>query len=157
MTPEQRQRLEAALEAEHVYLCKHGDGVRTCDITKAFEEWLYLWAAHFLIGATDEGIKETEAVYQEINPSQEELDEEREELLKAKHVACPHCNAVNWLDDHKDQTTCGDCGRSLLRTFYVTVTERFEVKALDGEAAHEKVSDGDSPGEKSWEATEDPP
>lgn len=95
-------RLRAAIEEEHAGICRDQN---TCDISKAFDEGLYLWSAHMLIGATECPL--TEAAYVALEPMKEQLDAECAELLKCPHIRCAECNAVVWSDD--DEVTCGNC------------------------------------------------
>jgi hypothetical protein len=109
-TPALRSKLRAALEAEHVERC----GSSSCDIQAAFDHELYLWAAHLLVNATDEGIEQTEELLGAIDPSEKDLDAERDYLVRSvRHATCPACNAVNWSRDHFVNAVerCSNCGR----------------------------------------------
>lgn len=97
--------LAHALEIEHPCSAETDNA---CDIGKAMDCELYLWAARILTGATE--CPRTTRVYSLINPTEAELEEEREALLQEPHGQCPKCNAVVWFGDYYDATvTCGNC------------------------------------------------
>lgn len=105
--------LAEALDIEH-----YGECGATCDIHFAMEKECYLWAAHILTGATDEGIHRTSAILSAImawadvssndKSWQNALNDERDELCAYDHWTCEACNAVNWTDDYR--APCDACG-----------------------------------------------
>lgn len=102
-----RQELAKALEKDHCW----SDCGNACDIHKAWEEGLYLWAANLLTGATDEGVEDTTKIFNSIPYSDEDLMVECEALLACDHVVCDSCNATCWTEDR--DATCGSCGAAL--------------------------------------------
>ena len=98
--------LKEALYEEHCgYYCDNA-----CDIMKAYELGLYVWAAHVLMGATDE-TPLTAKAYTRLRPGKRWLQAEADELMKAPHVRCRECNAVVYTDEEHDR--CGSCGKTL--------------------------------------------
>ena len=95
--------LRRALQREHP--CDDN----SCDIRAAMRAGCYLWAAHLLSGATDEGIEETCAILDKLKPAERTLEAERKKLLKVPHVNCEHCNAYIW--DAHAPVHCDNCGK----------------------------------------------
>lgn len=102
-------RLRDAIEAEHVADC--GDN-NTCDINKAFEEELYLWAARLLTTSATE-CPRTISALAALAPTEQQLNDECRELLEHPHMRCPECNATVWTEECKD--TCGNCCKTVQR------------------------------------------
>ena len=104
--------LERALYDEH---CWHsavpgGERNNTCEIEWAYEQGLYLFAAHMLVGATE--CPQTEAALQQAmdfygETWQAELDAER--ALVTHLWRCPACNACIYGDDEQGITVCSNC------------------------------------------------
>lgn len=99
------QALRDALETDHCY----GNCSNTCDIHAAFEEGLYLWAANLLIGATE--CDATEAAFNELEPTEEELEEERRFLIELPNVRCKVCGSHCYTDVAGD--VCDNCNTAL--------------------------------------------
>ncbi len=96
--------LRLALRNEHGTSCGNA-----CDIDAAQRAGCYLWAAHLLTGATDEGIDETERIYAKLSPSghrSRRLEAERKRLLRVPHSEC-ECGAIVW---DSVGSRCGNCG-----------------------------------------------
>jgi hypothetical protein len=98
--------LREALEEEHP--CTDDN---SCDIAKAIECRLYLWAANLLQGATESPKTDAEMIvlaekYGEATIKAEE-EKERKLLLKEPHADCAKCGSIVWFDD--EETTCDNC------------------------------------------------
>lgn len=103
------ERLGDAVEKAHP--CRDDN---SCDIAKATELGFHVWAARILLGATDEGIDEVQALYERLAPTEEEHERERVELLKHPHVRCPSCNAVVWREQWDTrEVVCGSCHHTI--------------------------------------------
>lgn len=106
---EPMDRLEQALQAEHVNDC--GDSNNTCDVSKAFDCGLFLYAAHLLAGATE--CPRTLSALASISPMDAQIDEERLDLLEEDHMDCSECNAIVWTEE--DKAICGNCKATVQR------------------------------------------
>lgn len=114
-------RLRDAIEAEHVISCGNGN---TCDIHKAFECELYLWAGHLLAGATE--CPRTGKSFAMIAPTETQLQSERSELLGESHMACPECNATVWTDENK--VVCDNCAVDVQRRIKIENSDSGDVE-----------------------------
>lgn len=106
------KNLATALDNEHP--CS---GDNTCDIAKAVELGLYLWAGHVLGGATE--CPETNAAMAALNEEmgaeafEAALEEERKEMVAQPHLKCGTCGAVVYTD--ADEDGCNNCGAGVRR------------------------------------------
>jgi hypothetical protein len=91
--------LRRALEEEHP--CE----ANCCDVAMAMREGLYLWAAHIFVGAME--CPETDREFAALDPSEEELEAERERFLAMPHVICESCHEHNWHPDEIEK--CASC------------------------------------------------
>lgn len=110
-------RLSEALNEDHP--CEE---TVTCDIARAREEGLTLWAAHLLEGATE--CPATERALGRIRASmpparfERKLEAQREAMCALPHWQCPACNAILWEDPTESWRWAEgalDCGQCLAR------------------------------------------
>lgn len=114
-----RTQLIRALKDEHCSRCEQN----CCDICAAYENRNYLWTAHLLTSATDD-CEGTEKAYLELDPSAEELDKERDDLLEIPHLKCADCNAICWNATHGDM--CDNCHEELVDPEHVEEEEEID-------------------------------
>ena len=99
-----RRLLRAVKRAHH---CED----QSCDISVAAGLGLSLWAAHLLDRAA--GCGEVERLYEQLAPTEAELDAEYDELLAVPHVVCEDCGGITWeVDDYRPET-CGNCSAAI--------------------------------------------
>lgn len=94
--------LAGALNAKHP--C---DDDNTCDIGKAMELGLVLWAGDLLESSTDcPKVERLMRKAREDPDFDQELENERLQLLEEPHVTCEECGSVVWTDSN---TVCDNC------------------------------------------------
>lgn len=106
-------KLAETVRIEHYAECKTSN-YTACDITAAYDNNLYLWAAYLLIGAS-ECPKTEKALAKFYDIAGKELAEElieadRVEMLAVPHRECASCGSVTW---GENEEYCGNCFEEL--------------------------------------------
>lgn len=143
--PELIAAVGRALEEEHCDPCGGpcSGCPNTCDIHAAHGFGCFLWAANILVGATDEGIEQTEkalnAVRRAVSEKTfEELLQKDLETFKqlATTVKCPGCEYQVYLEEMESQTVCGNCSTPVEKEW--VTNERIEEQNQAVKAAEEE-------------------